>query len=78
MQTPILIETDKRSRVVLPGHANERFLLQENADGSLYLEPAVVVSAAQREYDTTPALQELLARATASKRVTRRRTPIAR
>jgi spore germination protein GerM len=78
MQTPILIETDNRSRVVLPGHANERFLLQENADGSLYLEPAVVVSAAQREYDTTPALQELLARATASKRVTRRRSPIAR
>jgi len=78
MQTPILIETDNRSRVVLPGHANERFLLQENGDGSLYLEPAVVVSAAQREYDTTPALQELLARATTSKRVTRRRSPIAR
>lgn len=78
MQTPILIETDNRSRVVLPGRPNERFLLQENADGSLYLEPALVVSAAQREYDTTPALQELLTRATASKRVTRRRSPIAR
>ena len=30
-----LIETDARSRVVIPGHMNQRFLLQENEDGSI-------------------------------------------
>ena len=60
------IETDPRSRVVLPGHAREKFLMQENADGSILLIPARVVSAAQFEYDQSPELQELLGRALAS------------
>jgi hypothetical protein len=62
----ILVHTDSRSRVVLPGLPNRTFLMTEQSDGSVILEPAVVVSAAQQEYDTSPELQDLLARATAS------------
>lgn len=62
----ILVETDDRSRVVLPGHSNQRFLVQENPDGSLLLQPAIVKTAAQELYDTNPQLQELLAKAAAS------------
>jgi hypothetical protein len=70
-----LIETDSRSRAVLPGRSNERFLMQENSDGSILLIPARVVSEAQHEYDTDPALQELLARAAAAGTVRRSRRP---
>lgn len=69
----LLIETDARSRVVLPGHSNERFLVVENADGSLLLQPARVVTEAQHEYDTDPELRELLARASQSSTVRRTR-----
>jgi hypothetical protein len=68
-----LIETDSRSRVVIPGHPNERFLVQENSDGSLLLQPARVVSYAQAEYDHDPELRRLLERAAASPTVHRRR-----
>ncbi len=68
-----MVETDARSRVVLTGHSNERFILHELSDGSVLLEPALVVSSAQHEYDSDPALQELLARAAASPTVRRRR-----
>ena len=70
---PLLVETDSRSRVVLPGHPNRRFLVHERDDGSLLLEPAVVLSEAQYQYDTTPELQELLARAATAGRVEQRR-----
>lgn len=70
----ILIETDSRSRVVLPGHSNQRFLVQENADGSLLLQPARVVTDAQAEYDSDPELRALLARASQSSTVRRGRT----
>ena len=69
----VLIETDSRSRAVIPGHSNERFLLHENEDGSLLLQPARVVTEAQLEYDTDPDLQALLARATRSATVRRKR-----
>lgn len=72
-----LIETDSRSRAVLPGRSNERFLMQENSDGSILLIPARVVSEAQAEYDTDPELQALLARAASAgtvRRSRRRRT----
>lgn len=72
--TGVLIETDARSRVVLPGHPNARFLMRENSDGTITLEPAMVTSEAQHELDTSPELQDLLARAAASKTVRRRRT----
>lgn len=61
------METDDHGRVALPGHRNQRFLMREHADGSLLLEPARVLSEAQYEYDTNPELQELLARALASR-----------
>lgn len=70
----IIIETDSRSRAVIPGHSNERFLLRENADGSLLLEPVKIVTEAQHEYDTSPELRELLDRAVASPTVRRART----
>jgi hypothetical protein len=70
----VLAQTDSRSRVVLPGHPNQWFLVRENADGSLLLQPARVVNEAQAEYDSNPELQELLTRAAASPTVRRRRT----
>lgn len=69
----ILIETDARSRVVLPGHPEERFLVQENQDGSLLLQPARVVTEAQAEYDNNPELRELLARASKSSTIRKAR-----
>lgn len=68
-----MIETDARSRVVLPGRPNEKFLLRENADGSILLEPAHVISDAQREYNHSPELRDLLARAVESPTVKRAR-----
>ena len=70
-----LIETDARSRVVIPGHMNQRFLLQENEDGSILLQPASVVTDAQLEYDGDPELRALLTRAAQSSTVRRRRQP---
>lgn len=69
-----IIETDERSRVVLPGHPRQMFSVQENADGSILLLPARVVTEAQLEYDQNPALRELLQRAAASPTVRRRRS----
>jgi hypothetical protein len=69
----ILVETDARSRVVLPGHSNERFVLQEQEDGSILLQPAVVMTRAQAEYDGDAELQALLTRAAGSATVRRTR-----
>jgi len=68
-----LIETDDRSRVVLPGHPGQKFLVQENSDGSVLLLPARIVSEAQAEYDESPELRDLLARAATSKTVRKSR-----
>jgi len=68
-----LVQTDSRSRVVLTGHPNEQFVVQENDDGSILLQPARVVTEAQAEYDDSPELRELLSRATSSPTVRRRR-----
>jgi hypothetical protein len=70
---PAVIETDNRSRAVLPGHPNQRYLMRENEDGSILLQPARIVTDAQQEYDTTPELRDLLTRATASPTVSRAR-----
>lgn len=67
------VVTDDRSRVVLPGHPKQRFLVQENSDGSLLLQPARVVTEAQLEYEESPELQDLLTRADASPTVQRSR-----
>jgi len=68
-----VIETDARSRVVLTGHPSERFVVRENEDGSILLQPARVVTEAQFDYDENSELQALLSRATASKAVQRPR-----
>lgn len=69
----LTVETDSRSRVVLPGHPDQRFIVQENEDGSILLQPAQVVTEAQLEYDEGLELQALLSRAAHSKTVRRRR-----
>lgn len=66
-----VVETDSRSRVVLPGHANQRFIVQEHEDGSILLQPAVVVSQAQLDYDSNPELRDLHDRAVKSPTVKR-------
>jgi len=68
-----LIETDARSRVVIPGHSNEKFLVQENHDGSILLQPARILTDAQIEYDSDPELRDLLARAAGSRTIRRDR-----
>jgi hypothetical protein len=70
---PAVIETDSRSRAVLPGHPNQRYLMRVNEDGSILLQPARIVTEAQQEYDTNVELRELLSRATASPTVRRAR-----
>ncbi|MDY6871780.1 MAG: hypothetical protein SV966_15165 [Actinomycetota bacterium] len=52
------VETDAEGRVALPGHSCRRFLLRENADGSILLQPANVVTEAQYEHDATPELRD--------------------
>ena len=71
-----VIETDSRSRAVIAGHPNQQFIVQENADGSILLQPARTITDAQHEFDTTPALQELLRRASSSGTVRRTRTRV--
>lgn len=68
-----LVETDSRSRAVLPGRPNQRYVMRENPDGSLLLQPARVVTDAQHEFDTDPELRDLLSRAAASPTVRRTR-----
>jgi len=70
----LMIETDDRSRVVLPGHSNQRFIMQENEDGSILLQPALVVTEAQLEYDNDPELRALITRAAGSPTVRRTRS----
>lgn len=67
------VETDGRSRAVLPGRPNQRFVMRENPDGSVLLQPAQVVTNAQREFDSDPELRDLLARAAAAPTVRRAR-----
>jgi hypothetical protein len=37
---PRLVTADSRGRVTLTGHANERFLVEVQSDGSILLEPS--------------------------------------
>jgi hypothetical protein len=45
--------------------------MRENEDGSILLQPATVLIAAQLEFDSTPELHDLLARAAAAATVRR-------
>jgi hypothetical protein len=70
----MLIETDARSRVVLPGHPDEKFLVRENSDGTILLMPARIVTEAQYEYDESRELRDLLSRASSSPTVRKSRS----
>jgi hypothetical protein len=70
---PALIETDARSRAVLPGRPNQRFLMRVNEDGSILLQPAHIETDAQLEFDSDPELRNLLARSAASPTIHRPR-----
>ena len=49
-----MIRTDSRGRVTLVGHPDSTYLLHEEPDGVLVLEPAVVMPAAQASYLALP------------------------
>ena len=68
-----LVSTDSQGRLVLQGHPNQRFLLEELPDGSIRLEPAIVMSEAQLEYLSNSGLRGVLAEAAASPTVRRGR-----
>ena len=68
-----VIATDSRGRVVLSGRPDEMFIVRENSDGSILLQPATVVSAAQAQCDNDADLRNLLAQAVASPTVNRDR-----
>ncbi len=52
-----MVEVDARSRVTLPGKAHRRYLLHEQDDGTMILEPAVVISELEARYRANPQLQ---------------------
>ena len=47
MRNVRIVETDDDGCVVLPDHPDKRFLMRVNADGSILLQPATVVTEAQ-------------------------------
>lgn len=63
--SPTMIEVDARNRVTLPGKANRRYLLHEQDDGTMILEPAVVISELEARYRANPELQARVAHARA-------------
>lgn len=69
-----LVQTDAGSRVVLPGHPDQKLQMQQNEDGSILVQPARVITEARAAYHASPELQELLGRAMASPTVQRRRS----
>ena len=69
-----VVESDSEGVVTLPGHPNRTFLMRVNSDGSLLLQPAHVVTEAQREYDTSSELQSLLGAAAQAPTLRRDRT----
>ncbi len=75
LEAPVkdILETDARGRAVLSGHANELFLVRENSDGSVLLQPATVISKTQAQYDSDPELRAVLAAAVESGTVSRDR-----
>lgn len=57
-----LVETDSRGRATV-GHPDTRYLLHEHADGTLVLEPAVIMSELERKFMANAALQNQIAHA---------------
>ena len=57
---PVLIETDARGRCTLPG-GQRRYVLSTQTDGALLLEPAEVMTVAERRFLENTELQARLA-----------------
>lgn len=55
-----IIETDARGRASI-GRPSRRYLLHEESDGTLVLEPAVVVTELERQFLANSALQAQIA-----------------
>lgn len=77
--TDVLIELDTRRRVSLGkiGH-HDRYLAHEEPDGTLILEPAVVMTQAERDYYANPEIVRSVEDSRARpelNRPRRRRTP---
>jgi len=68
-----IVETDARGRASL-GRPGRRYLMHEESDGTLVLEPAVVVTELERRFLANAALQAQInyARAHPEQRVRRR------
>lgn len=60
--TDQIVETDARGRASL-GRPGRRYLLHEESDGTLVLEPAVVVTELERRFLSNAALQAEIAQA---------------
>lgn len=74
MRTARYVTTDPRGRVSV-GRPDQSFLLHEEEDGTLVLEPAVVMSELERRYLANAAVQAQIehARSHPEERVPRRR-----
>ena len=74
MPDPKLITTDSRGRATV-GRPDQSFLMHEEEDGTLVLEPAVVISELEHRYLANAALQAQIehARAHPDERVSRPR-----
>ena len=59
--TRVLLETDQRGRLTLPGAARRRFLARTETDGTIILEPAVVMTEAERKFLANTELQATIA-----------------
>lgn len=57
-----VVDTDRRGRATL-GHPGQRYLMREEPDGTLVLEPAVVVSELERRFMANAAVQAQIAHA---------------
>lgn len=58
----VIAELDTRNRISLSRVQNrhERYFVREEADGTVILEPAVVLTAAERAYLANPELQRIV------------------
>jgi len=59
--TRVLLETDQRGRLTLPGVIKRRFLARTEDDGTIILEPAVVMSEAEHKFLANAELQASIA-----------------
>lgn len=69
-----IVDTDQRGRATI-GHPGQRYLMHEEADGTLVLEPAVVITELERRFMANAAIQAEIAHAKEhpEERVARRR-----